>query len=171
MAFRFFQKAKEIDVERNFTSEMNDVEKFITQDGHYKRLVRFSDEPINLSTLEQAEILKNEAAVDGEAELDLSHLQPTFTGPEGVATLERKEAEILRYLIEREPIVVSKEELLTVWADDDALALNTIKSYISKIKRKLRSCYTEENSQTIQTIRGQGYRWVSTLPTKIIKVL
>jgi DNA-binding response OmpR family regulator len=115
--------------------------------------------------------VKNETAENGDAELDLSHFRPTFTGPEGKARLERKEAEILCYLIEREQRIVSKEELLNIWEEDEIPELDTIKSYISKIKRKLGTCFPEESGLMIKTKWGQGYQWCCEIHTKIIEIL
>ena len=169
-ALSFLQKAKEMDQERNFTSDINEVEHLITEEGLFKRTVRYPDGTYQLITIEQAESLKAETAEKGEADLDLSHFHPTFTGPKDDARLERKEAEILCYLIERDQRFISKEELLNIWEEGEAPELDTIKSYISKIKRKIGTCFPEDHKPVILTKWGEGYKWSSKLPTTIIKV-
>ncbi len=169
-ALSFLQRTIELDQERNFTNEIKEVEALLSEEGRYERVVRYSDGTIFV-TLDQVESIKAETAVDEEAEIDVSHFQPIFTGPEDFAKLERKEADILCYLIERDNRYVSKEELLNVWDEDEQPAMDTIKSYISKIKRKVGGCFPEGKRQIISTKRMVGYRWVSEIPTKIIKIL
>lgn len=169
-AMSFFQKAKEMDRERNFTSEIKELESLITQKGYYKRFARYSDGALQLLSLEDAERLKDETVEVKNAVLDMGHYHPTFTGPEGFAELERKEAEILRYLIEREKRHVHKEELLNVWEDEDKPKLKTIETYISYIRKELSNCIPANSGPIIETKRGQGYRWVCETPTEIIGV-
>ncbi|MCA1031175.1 winged helix-turn-helix domain-containing protein [Bacillus timonensis] len=166
----FLNLAKEVDTERNFTLEVSELESLINQDGVRKRLIRYSDGVSDFLTVEQSEQEKSETALNDEAELDLSHFHPTFTGPAGEERLERKEAEILSYLIERDTRYISKEELLVIWDEDEQPEVNTIKSYISKIKTKLRRCFSED-VETISTKRGHGYKWTCEVPTKIMKIL
>jgi tetratricopeptide (TPR) repeat protein len=170
-ANRFLQKAKEIDKERNFTNEMTELENIITENGIYRRSVRYPDGTYQFITVEDAESLKDETIEDGDAELDLSHAQPTFTGPEDTVRLERKEAEILCYLIERDNRFVGSLELLNVWEEDEEPELGTIKSYISKIRTKVGECLPNDKNEIIKTQRGQGYKWICEIPTKIIKNL
>ena len=97
----YLQQAIEMDKEKNFTSEINEVRSLITQDGHLRRFVRYSDGFNEFLSVEEAERLRINAESDGEAVLDLSHFHPSFSGPLDVVPLERKEAEILngfRYL-------------------------------------------------------------------------
>ncbi|MGG1401585.1 winged helix-turn-helix domain-containing protein [Bacillus salipaludis] len=167
----YLQKAIEMDKGKNFTSEINEVKTLITQDGHYRKIVRYSDGITQFLSTEDAENLWTDADSDKEAILDLSHLRPSFTGPEDVVRIERKEAEILSYLIDRKNRYVGKEELLTLWEEGEAPELDTIKTYISKIRNKLGNCLPEEMKQTITTKIGHGYRWTCPIPTKIIKQL
>jgi hypothetical protein len=99
----YLQQAIEMDKEKNFTSEINEVRSLITQDGHLRRLVRYSDGTYQFISVEEAESLGTgaDSDSDGEAVLDLSHFRPSFSGPLDVVPFERKEAEILngfRYL-------------------------------------------------------------------------
>jgi hypothetical protein len=99
----YLQQAIEMDKEKNFTSEINEVRSLITQDGHLRRLVRYSDGTYQFISVEEAESLGTgaDSDSDGEAILDLSHFRPSFSGPLDVVPFERKEAEILngfRYL-------------------------------------------------------------------------
>jgi len=170
-ALIFFQKAKEMDKERNFTNEMTELEQLIKENGRLQRQVRYPDGTTISLPLDNMEQLQAETAEDNEAELDVSHFHPTFTGPEDFTRLERKEAEILRMLIERNPHYVSIKELLNVWDEGETPEEATVKAYISKIKRKVGKCFAEDSSPIITNKRGQGYRWTCEVPTKIIKAL
>ena len=168
-ALCFFKKAIAMDQERNFTSEIQEIESLITQGGSNKRLVRYADGVSQFVTPVDVVKLKAETVVHEEAVLDLNHEYFTFDGPIGDARLERKEAELLRYLIERKHKMVSMEELLNVWEEDEAPLIKTIRSYISKIRAKLKQCLPEETRKIIETKSGQGYRWVSKIPVTIMK--
>jgi len=170
-ALFFLQKAIESDKERNFTPEINELKSFITQEGRYSRSIRYSDGCIQLIHLDQVETIKLETANEDEAELDLSHFYPTFTGPSGHTQLERKEAELLCYLIERENIFVSIDTLLSLWDEGETPEVGTIKSYLSKIRRKVSECIPVNTGPIISNKRGYGYRWTCEVPTKVIKVL
>jgi DNA-binding response OmpR family regulator len=161
----------QMDNEKNFTSEINEVRSLITQDGHLRRFVRYSDGFNEFLSVEEAERLRINAESDGEAVLDLSHFRPSFSGPLDVAHLERKEAEILRYLMERDYKFVPTEELLNVWDEGEQPEVGTIRANISRLRRKLKGCLTDEDIDIIASKRGIGYRWVCSIPTQIIKHL
>jgi tetratricopeptide (TPR) repeat protein len=170
-ALCFMQKAKEIDKERNYYSEITDLENLIKENGHLRRSVRYSDGSTLFVSLGDIKKLKEETVDEEEAELDMSHFHPSFTGPKEATRLERKEAELLLYLIERNTRYVRKEELLMLWEEDEAPKVDTIKSYISTIKRKVGPCLSEDSGSIITNKRGNGYRWTCEVPTKIIKEL
>lgn len=167
----YLQKAIEIDTEKNFTSEINEVRSLITEEDYYRRIVRYSDGEQEFLTVKGVKDQRTYDVMDEVAELDLSHFRPTFIGLEDSAHLERREAEILCYLIEQKHKFVSKEELFKVWDEDERPTTKTITSYISTIKRKIRPCLPEDNNEIISSKRGIGYRWISTIPTKITKHL
>jgi tetratricopeptide (TPR) repeat protein len=167
----YLQHVIELDKEKNFTSEINEVRSLITQDGHLKRLVRYSDGFNLFITVEEAEKLSMDGDSDGEAILDLSHFHPSFNGSIDAIRLERKEAEILSYLIERDYKFVSMDELLNVWEEGEQPKLSTIRANISRLRRKVRSCLPDDNNEFIVSKRGIGYRWMCSIPTKIIKQL
>jgi tetratricopeptide (TPR) repeat protein len=167
----YLQQAIDLDQENNFTSEIDEVKSLLTQDGQHRRLVRYSDGINQFISLDDAEKLRMDADSEGEAVLDLSHFHPSFVGPFDIARLERKEAEILSYLIERDYKFVPTEELLNVWEEGEQPETGTIRANISRIRRKVRGCLPEGHPDLIASKRGVGYRWVCSIPTKIIKQL
>ncbi len=82
----------------------------------------------------------------------------TFEGKK--LTLTKREIMLLRFLIEREGQVVSREEILeTVWGYDVYPSTRTIDNYILAFRK-----YFEENSRDpryFQSIRGVGYKFLS----------
>lgn len=171
MSKDYLEKAIEQDKEHNFTSEINEVRSLITQGGHHRRLVRYADGVSLFITVDQAEALGEETVSEGEAVLDLSHFRPAFTGPVDVRFLERKEAEVLCYLIDRKNKFVSTEELLNVWEEDERPLLSSIRPIISKLRNKVRVCLPEEHNEIIVSKRGIGYRWLCSIPINVIKQL
>jgi len=168
-AIRYLDKAIDSDEEHNFSSEINEVRALITQKGQQSRAIRYPDGTYMLATIDDVEKVQMENE-DNEATLDMAHLRPTFSGPKDVAELQRKEAEVLKYLIEKGRIV-SKEELIQyVWPEDEAPETTSIKPIISKINRKVIKCLPENTQNPIVNKRGQGYMW-SSIETKIITLL
>lgn len=167
----YLEQAIALDREKNFTSEINEVKHLITQDGKLRRLVRHTDGIHQFVDLEDAERLMDDVESEEEAVLDLSHFRPSFSGPIDVVPLERKQAEILSYLMERDYKFVSMEELLKVWEEEEQPEIKTIRAYISEIRKKLKVCLPDGQNNPITSKRGVGYRWVCSIPTKIIKQL
>lgn len=76
------------------------------------------------------------------------------------ATLSKREIQLLKFLIERNGVVVSREEILeTVWGYDVYPSTRTIDNYILAFRK-----YFEENSKDpvfFQSIRGVGYKFLN----------
>jgi tetratricopeptide (TPR) repeat protein len=166
-ALLYFKKAKESDPERNFLSELNELEQMLKNDGRNKLVAHYPDEIVILVSYADSERLKDDTVTGEDPVLDLTHFHPTYFGPEGHVRLERKEAELLKYLIKNRHFI-QKEQLLNLWEEDEKPVPETIKSYISKIRKKLIQCFPEKNSSFIENKRGQGYRWTGA-PTIILE--
>lgn len=168
-AHSYLEKAKEMDRESNFSSEIKGVETLLTQEGYFSRVIKYPDGAYIFATVDDAEdvLTENESK---EATLDLAHFRPTFSGPRDVACLQRKEAELLSYLIEKKRLVTKEELIQYVWPEDEAPEPTSVKPMISKINRKVKKCLLEDTKNPITNRRGQGYKW-SSIETKIIKVL
>ncbi|MEE0963446.1 MAG: response regulator transcription factor [Ruminococcus bromii] len=70
--------------------------------------------------------------------------------------LNYKEAEILKLLLSKPDVIVSKDEIITkVWGYDSDAGSNNVEAYISFLRRKLNfiNSYTE-----IKSIKKMGYR-------------
>ncbi len=82
----------------------------------------------------------------------------TASGPGGEFELTRRECMVMKYLVEREGEVVSRDQLLdAVWGYHSYPTNRTIDNFILKLRKIF-----EENPkepQFIETIRGVGYRF------------
>ncbi len=93
----------------------------------------------------------------GHAEVNFDTWEASFQGkPVKLTNLEMK---LLRYLVEHEGIVVSREELLTrVWGLTRTPATRTIDTFMLN----LRKSFEEDPSKPVHflSVRGTGYRFV-----------
>ncbi|NBW97133.1 MAG: DNA-binding response regulator [Planctomycetia bacterium] len=93
----------------------------------------------------------------GHAEVNFDTWEASFRGqPVRLTNLEMK---LLRYLVEHEGLVVSREELLTrVWGLTRAPATRTIDTFMLN----LRKSFEEDPSKPVHflSVRGTGYRFV-----------
>lgn len=97
--------------------------------------------------------------VFGKNEINFTTFEiKTHTGK--LVTLSKREIQLLKYLIDREGEVVSREAILeTVWGYDVYPSTRTIDNYILAFRK-----YFEKNSKEpeyFQSIRGVGYKFVN----------
>ena len=75
-------------------------------------------------------------------------------------TMAAKELQLLRYLIDRRGLVVSREELLqNVWEYQADVSSRTIDVHVAWLRQKLED--NPQNPQFIHTVRGVGYRFTA----------
>ncbi|MBI5267523.1 MAG: response regulator transcription factor [candidate division Zixibacteria bacterium] len=80
------------------------------------------------------------------------------TGPGGAQVLTRKECMVVKYLVEREGQVVSRDQLLdAVWGYHIYPTNRTIDNFILKLRRIFED--DQKNPKYFETIRGVGYRF------------
>jgi two-component system, OmpR family, response regulator len=73
--------------------------------------------------------------------------------------LSRREAALLEYLMRADGETRSKEAILRdVWGDPDARDTNLVEVYVGYLRKKLDAPF---GSNMFQTVRGQGYRLVT----------
>ena len=78
-----------------------------------------------------------------------------------VMKLGRREASILRYFIEHENEVISKEELLEYAWTESVVCENSVVVAISNLRQLFRK--VDKSCACIKTISGQGYIFVASL--------
>ncbi len=75
-----------------------------------------------------------------------------------VITLTQKEYDLLRYLMENQNVVITKEQLqqsVWKWNDDEGITTNVVAVYIRYLRKKIDEGFDVE---LIHTMRGVGYR-------------
>ena len=95
----------------------------------------------------------------GSAEVNFDTWEATSQG-RPVRPLTNLEMKLLRYLVEHEGVVVSREELLrNVWGMTRALATRTIDTFMLNLRKR----FEEDPSKPVHflSVRGRGYRFVS----------
>ncbi|MHA1795162.1 MAG: response regulator transcription factor [Promethearchaeota archaeon] len=83
------------------------------------------------------------------------------SGPGGEFLLSRKECMVMKYLIERQGEVVSRDQLLdAVWGYHIYPTNRTVDNFILKLRKIFEN--DPKNPDYIETIRGVGYRFAKT---------
>ncbi|HUV30767.1 MAG TPA: response regulator transcription factor [Acidobacteriota bacterium] len=105
--------------------------------------------------------LAAEGSVDDEYEFDGRRVNfRTFeaAGPRGGSRLTRKECMVIKYLVEREGEVVSRDQLLdAVWGYHIYPTNRTIDNFVLKIRKIFED--DPKKPRYFETIRGTGYRF------------
>ncbi len=90
----------------------------------------------------------------GNFEIDFESLQ--IKGKEQTIMLTLLEANVLRYLLEHQGKVVSRQELLeNVWNIDSEIETRTVDIFIARLRKYLED--DPSNPRWIQSVRGAGY--------------
>lgn len=91
----------------------------------------------------------------GDLELDLMALEVRHK--DRVESLSFKEAALLKLLIERSPVPVSRDEILNnIWGEEEFPSNRTVDNIIVRIRQAL----GEVLGARIESVRGIGYKWV-----------
>lgn len=89
-------------------------------------------------------------------------------GPHGEFSLSKRECMVVKYLVEREGKVVSRDQLLdAVWGYHNFPTNRTVDNFILKIRR----VFEDRPDQPVffETVRGVGYRFISSPNKKPLK--
>lgn len=89
-------------------------------------------------------------------EIDLDSY--TIRSPKNsVERMQKRDAELLKLLIEKSPNVVSRDDILDrVWGEDKFPSLRTVDNAIVR----LRALLDDAGGELIQSVRGVGYQWM-----------
>ena len=78
--------------------------------------------------------------------------------------LSNKAFGVLAHLMSRPNVVVSREQLLDqVWGWDDPAGMRTVDVRIAEIRRKLHDAMGDDADELIETMPGEGYRFVGSV--------
>ena len=103
-------------------------------------------------------ILRKETHKFGPLWVDFANAEVKRNG--NLVSLRNLEFRLLRYLIEREGSLVSREELLcSVWGYDSQASTRTVDMHIHNLRQKLER--DPSRPQLIVTVKGTGYKFVA----------
>ncbi len=73
-----------------------------------------------------------------------------------------KDFDVLKYLIQANPRVVSRQELLkSVWEEaEDSQSGRTVDNSILRLRTHFRQITADAESEIIRSVRGMGYQWI-----------
>ena len=110
-----------------------------------------------------AETARGHACRFGAAEVNFDTWEARFRGqPVRLTTLEMK---LLKYLVEHEGLVVSREELLkNVWGMSRAPATRTVDTFMLSLRKSFEA--DPAHPVHFLSVRGTGYRFVGDAPTR-----
>jgi two-component system, OmpR family, response regulator len=93
----------------------------------------------------------------GDVELDVSAYQVKVAGK--IVHLPLREFELLHYLMRNADRTVTREQIMRhVWHSTETISTNTIAVHVKRLRARL----GDDEDKMIQTVRGVGYRLVST---------
>jgi DNA-binding response OmpR family regulator len=103
-------------------------------------------------------ILRNDSHKYGPLWVDFGHAEVKRNG--NPVFLKNLELRLLRYLIERVGICVSRDELLrSVWGYDGGAFTRTVDMHIHSLRHKLEQ--DSSRPKLIVTVKGVGYKFVA----------
>jgi hypothetical protein len=169
-SFEYIKEATSLDVE-------GDHEWFIElyQDKLKKKikepiLLKEAKEKRRAVSIPDSRQVKDDA-MDGKCVVvDLVEDVKHFYGQHDAITLERKEAEILGYLIDNQLHSCSKATIEeAVWLDQQ-VAGSTVKRYIASIRRKLTKAMNREDiKEQVLTTTDNGYMWKAEMKSIVLR--
>lgn len=121
--------------------------------------------------LARIQALLSQGATSGDGMIKMSDLVLDFkeqTVLAGVPPLRvdlgRIAFRILAFFMSNPDVILGREAVLRqVWGGDDKVGGRTVDVYVRHLRKALEAC---GHDQRIETIRGQGYRFLSTIPAE-----
>lgn len=108
---------------------------------------------IKALTRRKGEVVLDETSFD---DFNFNASSNTLTKGTKSVHLNYKEAEILKLLLSKPDVIISKDEIITkVWGYDSDAGSNNVEAYISFLRRKLN--FINSNAE-IKSIKKMGYR-------------
>jgi len=112
-----------------------------------------------------------EDAMEGKCVvLDLAQDEKYFYGYNDAVRLERKEAQILGYLMDHEMTSCSKHSIEQAIWHDRPVSNSTVKRYISSLRRKLTQAMGRDDiAENILVTTPEGYEWKADLRSIVLR--
>lgn len=124
------------------------AEEFIPKPFHLRELL-----------LRVRHVLENHASTQvvtvGAVKIDLGAMR--IENEKGAESLNQRETQVLKYLIDHAPKVVHRDELLEkIWGQNEFPSNRTVDNIIVRIRQAL----GESGSLWVRSVRGVGYQWL-----------
>lgn len=118
----------------------------------------------------QYERVKEEAMEGKYVALDLTKDEKYVYAMHDAIRLERKEGEILGYLIDHQMNTCSKQEIEeAIWLDRN-VSPSTVKRYIASLRRKLSQAMGQNDiSECVLVTNGDGYEWKANIQSIVFR--
>jgi DNA-binding winged helix-turn-helix (wHTH) protein len=112
-----------------------------------------------------------EDAMEGKCVvLDLAADEKYFYAYKDTVRLERKEAEILGYLIDHQMTLCPKHRIEEAIWHDRPVGAATVKRYIASLRRKLSQAMGRDDiSENILVTTNEGYEWKADIPSIVLR--
>lgn len=127
---------------------------YVPKPFHFKELLIRVEKILANSQAPSAAQLSKINIVLGERTINLA-AQIVYAADKTVVPLSHKDFSVLKYLIERSPNIISRDELLdNIWGEDQFPTPRTVDNSIVRIRKAL----LDQEGNFIHSIRGQGYQ-------------
>ncbi|MGR3810064.1 response regulator transcription factor [Jiulongibacter sp. NS-SX5] len=105
--------------------------------------------------------IEDSAEESGEYEIGKFHFsypQLMLDSDEGEQKLTHREAEVLKFLCDRQNSVIKREDILTqIWGRDDYFLGRSLDVFITRIRKMLKT----DDSLKIENVHGVGFRFIT----------
>lgn len=169
-ALELFEKAKKLDQEKEYEWF---IELYFDQMKENRRepilLKETNEKRKSVTKRDYDKVLED--AMDGKCVvLDLTREDKFFCGIKDAVRLERKEAEILGYLMDHAMTSCPKKRIEeSIW-DDRKVSPSAVKRYIASIRRKLSQATGLDNiAASMLATTSDGYKWKTDIPSIVLR--
>jgi DNA-binding response OmpR family regulator len=132
------------------------AEDYVVKPFHFKELLLRIQNGLKRAKYLQGSALEETVRI-GRAEVSFPQFEAVVDGVK--TTLTHKETALLKMLVERRGVVVSRDEILNyIWSENEFPTSRTIDNFIMRLRRLVED--DPENPQIIRSVRGVGYQLV-----------
>ncbi|WP_077212385.1 helix-turn-helix domain-containing protein [Bacillus dakarensis] len=165
-----FEQARELDTDMDHEWFIELYSDRIKENRREPILLKETNEKRKLVSREDYTTVIDDA-MDGKCVvLDLTKEDKFFRAGKDDIRLERKEAEILGYLMDHSMTSCPKRRIEeSVW-EDRKVSASAVKRYITSIRRKLSQAMGREDiSEAVLVTTNDGYEWKSDIPSIVLR--
>ncbi|MCV9885130.1 helix-turn-helix domain-containing protein [Metabacillus halosaccharovorans] len=169
-SLKLFEEARKLDVHLDHEWFIELYSDRIKENRREPILLKETNEKRKFVSREDYKIVIDDA-MDGKCVvLDLTKENKFFRAIKDDIRLERKEAEILGYLMDHSMTSCPKKCIEeSIW-DDRKVSASAVKRYITSIRRKLSQAMGREDiAESVLITTNDGYQWRSDIPSVVLR--